>query len=183
LAVKAALREREQEASCRFFGLPEAHLVFLRLAEGEDGHPLESEENVERLRAHVLSRRPAMVFLPHGNDTNAGHRRVYRMFRQVAQGAEYPIVAFLNRDPKTVEMRCDLYLGFGEGEAAWKGEMLRLHRSQQQRNLNRRGYGMDERILRTNQQSAAMYEVGAPYAEVFELAFFGVGGLEVFLDR
>src|SRR5512138_2812149 len=30
-AVKAALREAEQRASCRFFGLPESRLVFLRL--------------------------------------------------------------------------------------------------------------------------------------------------------
>ena len=29
--VKAKLREQEQRASCQFFGLPQAHLAFLRL--------------------------------------------------------------------------------------------------------------------------------------------------------
>ncbi|TEU16959.1 MAG: PIG-L family deacetylase [Anaerolineales bacterium] len=171
--VKAKLREQEQRASCRFFGLPEAHLAFFRLEEDEAGHPLENEANTDRVRQHFLSKRPAMVFLPHGHDTNPGHRRVYAMFRQVAREAGYPLVAFLNRDPKTIRMRCDVYLGFGEEEAAWKGELLRFHRSQHQRNLNQRGHGMDERILRVDRQSAEACSVDAPYAEVFELEFFG----------
>jgi LmbE family N-acetylglucosaminyl deacetylase len=171
--VKTELREQEQRASCRFFGLPEAHLAFLRLEEDEAGHPLENEANTDRVRQHFLSRRPAVVFLPHGHDTNPGHRRVYAMFRQVAREAGYPLVAFLNRDPKTIRMRCDVYLGFGEEEAAWKGELLRFHRSQHQRNLNQRGHGMDERILRVDRQSAEACSVDAPYAEVFELEFFG----------
>ena len=32
---------------------------------------------------------------------------------------------------------------------------------------------MDERILRVDRQSAEACSVGAPYAEVFELEFFG----------
>jgi len=171
--VKAKLREQEQRASCRFFGLPKPHLTFLRLEEDEAGHPLENEANTDCVRQHFLSKRPAMVFLPHGHDTNPGHQRIYAMFRQVAQEAGYPLVAFLNRDPKTIRMRCDVYLGFREEEAAWKRELLRFHQSQHQRNLNQRGHGMDERILRVDRQSAEACSVDAPYAEVFELEFFG----------
>jgi LmbE family N-acetylglucosaminyl deacetylase len=176
--AKAELREKEQRASCRFFGLPEAHLAFLHLEEDEAGHPLQCEANVERVRRHVLSKRPALVFLPHGHDTNPGHQRIYEMFRPVAREADYPLVAFLNRDPKTIRMRCDVYHGFGEKAAGWKGELLRFHQSQHQRNLNQRRYGFDERILRMNQQDAEACSVGAPYAEIFELEFYGAGGLE-----
>ena len=158
--------------SCQFFGLPTGHLAFLHLEEDETGQPLETQANTDRLRQHFLSKRPALVFLPHGHDTNAGHRRVYVMFRQLAQEARYPLVAFLNRDPKTIRMRCDVYTGFGEEEAAWKARLLRFHRSQHQRNLDQRGYGMDERILRVDRQSAAACPGRAPYAEVFELEFF-----------
>lgn len=171
--VKAALREQEQKASCQFFGLPEDHLAFLRLEEDEAGHPVANEANTDRVRRHLLSRRPAMVFLPHWHDTNPGHQRIYAMFRQVTSQAGYPLVAFLNRDPKTIQMRCDVYMAYGQAAAAWKGELLRLHQSQHQRNLNQRGYGLDERILRVDRHSAHACSVDAPYAEVFELELFG----------
>jgi LmbE family N-acetylglucosaminyl deacetylase len=174
--TKARLREDEQRASCRFFGLPEGHLTFLRLEEDEGGHPVDSTANLERLRQSFLNRSPAFVFLPHGHDTNPGHERIYAMFYQVAQEAKSPLAVFLNRDPKTVSMRCDIYLGFREEEAAWKGELLRFHRSQHQRNLNQRGYGFDERILRVNRQSAQACSLEVPYAEVFQLEFFGASG-------
>jgi hypothetical protein len=79
-------------------------------------------------------------------------------------------------------MRCDVYQGFREDEAAWKRKLLRFHRSQQQRNLNKRGYGMDERILRMDQNSAELYSVDALYAEIFELEFFGANQLEDFIE-
>ena len=66
--VKAKLREQEQRASCQFFGLPEAHLAFLRLEEDEAGHPLENEANTDRVRHHFLSKRPAMVFCNRSGD-------------------------------------------------------------------------------------------------------------------
>lgn len=171
--AKTDLREQEQRASCQFFGLPEDCLTFLRLEEDEAGHLLENEANAKRMHQYLLSTRPAMVFLPHGHDTNLAHQRVYAMFRQMAQEVGFPPVAFLNRDPKTIRMRCDVYLGFGEAAADWKGELLRFHQSQNQRNLNQRGHGFDERILRMNRQSAGACSVGMPYAEVFELEFFG----------
>jgi LmbE family N-acetylglucosaminyl deacetylase len=180
--AKAALREQEQRASCRFFGLPTGHLAFLQLEEDEAGRPLADDVNTDRLRQHLLNARPAMVFLPHGHDTNLGHQRVYTMFRHVAREAGHPLVAFLNRDPKTIQMRCDVYLGFGEDTAAWKGALLRQHRSQHHRNLNQRGYGFDKRILRMDQQSAKACSADAPYAEAFELEFFGTSEFKDLFD-
>jgi len=170
--TKAELREREQRASCRFFGLPESHLEFLRLEEDTAGHPVVNEANTDRLRRHFLSKRPALVFLPHWHDPNLGHQRVYAIFRRVALEADYPLAVFLNRDPKTIQMRSDVYMEFGEHAAAWKGELLRFHQSQHQRNLNQRGYGFDERILGVDRQSAEGCSLDALHAEVFELEFF-----------
>lgn len=170
--AKARLREQEQRASCRFFGLPETHMTFLHMEEDRAGHPMESQRNLDLVRQQLLDTKPALVFLPHGQDSNAGHRRVYAMLRQVTLADHLSVAAFLNRDPKTVQMRCDAYLEYGEDEAAWKGQLLRFHRSQQQRNLNQRGYGFDERILNMDRQSAKLLSVGAPYAEVFELELF-----------
>lgn len=182
LKAKTIIREQEQRASCRFFGLPETHLIFLRLEEDENGNLLDNEINAGLVKQHFLCKRPQMVFLPHGNDTNRAHQMVYAMFRKVALETDNRLVAFLNRDPKTIQMRCDVYQGFREDEAAWKRKLLRFHRSQQQRNLNKRGYGMDERILRMDQNSAELYSVDAPYAEIFELEFLGASQLEDFLE-
>lgn len=171
--AKARLREQEQRASCRFFGLPETHLTFLQLEEDRIGHPTESQRNLKLVRQHLLDTEPALVFLPHGQDSNAGHRRVYAMLRQVALAERLPLRVLLNRDPKTIRMRCDVYMEYGEDEATWKGQLLRFHLSQQRRNLNHRGYGFDERILKMDRQSASMFPVGTPYAEVFELELYG----------
>ena len=173
MEAKGHLREEEQRKSLLFFGLPASHLAFLRLEEDETGHPVDSSTNRDRIRNHLLSRQPALVFLPHGQDTNPGHQRTYAMFHQVAQEATYPLAAFLNRDPKTVEMRYDVVLGYGRETAAWKGDLLRFHKSQHQRNLNQRGHGFDERILSMDLQSAEACSVDAPYAEAFEVEFFG----------
>ena len=175
---KSQIREQEQRASCRFLGVPETNLMFLRLEEDETGQPADNEVNTDLVRQQLQSRRPAIVFLPHGHDTNLGHQRVYAMFRQVAQEAGFPLVAFLNRDPKTIQMRCDVYMEFEKTAAAWKAELLRFHQSQHQRNLNQRGYGFDERILRQNRRNAELCCVDAPYAEVFELEIFGASDVE-----
>jgi LmbE family N-acetylglucosaminyl deacetylase len=176
--AKAQLREQEQQASCQFLGLPRSDLTFLRLKEDDAGQPADDDANTNCVRQQLQTRRPAIVFLPHGHDTNLGHQRVYTMFRQVAQAAGFPLVAFLNRDPKTIQMQCDVYLGYDETTAAWKGELLRIHRSQHQRNLNQRGYGFDDRILRMDRHSAEACSAGTPYAEVFELEFFGTNGFQ-----
>ncbi len=167
--AKAALREREQQESCRLFGLPEDRLFFLRLPEDESGHPIDSKSNFARLLSHFQSIRPDLVILPHGNDTNPGHRFAFRMLSRCADRTDFPFTALLNKDPKTVEMRADLYTFFQERDACWKAELLRCHRSQHLRNLNTRGHGLDERILRVNRHSAADLPGRGPYAEVFEI--------------
>ncbi len=170
--VKATIREEEQRASCRFFGLPDASLTFLRLAEDEEGHPMETVENAGRIRRYLAEKRPQIVFLPHGNDSNAGHRRTYAMFREYAQSCADPLVAFLNRDPKTIRMRPDLYTVFDQQAADWKGTLLRFHQSQHQRNLRTRHHGFDERILQVNRADGAGLSPPAEYAEVFEVEFY-----------
>jgi LmbE family N-acetylglucosaminyl deacetylase len=174
--AKGQLREQEQRGSLQFFGLPESNSIFLRLGEDRAGHPTNTPANLERIRQCFLSIRPVLVFLPHGNDTNLGHQRIYAMFHQVAWDASYPLAAFLNRDPKTVQMRCDLILPYGEETANWKGQLLRFHQSQHQRNLNARGHGFDERILSMDRQNAEAWSPDAAYAEAFEVEFFGAKG-------
>lgn len=166
---KALTREREQRASCRIFGLPAGRLEFLRLREDESGHPLDSEDNNARLGVHLREVRPDLVFMPHGNDSNPGHRTAFQMLRRFARQADRPIAVFLNRDPKTLQMKPDLFTVFGEDDARWKAGLLRCHLSQHQRNLNTRGFGMDERILRVNREVAALLPGHPPYAEVFEV--------------
>ena len=179
---KSEIREQEQRESCRFFGLPDSSLAFLRLEEDKDGRVSKNEANLNRVNAQLQTLKPKMVFLPHWNDTNLTHQRVYDIFHLLAREGEYSLIAFLNRDPKTIEMRNDIYTEFDEKEAAWKAELLRFHRSQQQRNLDQRGYGMDERILRTDRRSAGACSLEMPYAEVFELEFFGGEKLEDILN-
>jgi len=179
---KARLREEEQTASCQFFGLPEKNITFLRLEEDADGHPIENSGNIVNLQEYFQQIQPDVVFLPYGNDTNPGHQRIYTMFHQTAQDIGNPLIAFLNRDPKTIQIQCDVYTGYDEKTAVWKGELLRFHMSQQQRNLNQRGYGFDERILKMDQENAKLCSLGLPFAEVFELSFFGGSKLDDFLD-
>ena len=182
LQLKSEIREQEQKESCRFFGLPDSNLTFLRLEEDKNGRLSKKDTNLHRVNAQLQALGPKMVFLPHWNDSNLTHQRVYDIFQQLAREGGYSLIAFLNRDPKTIEMRNDIYTEFDEKEAAWKAELLRFHRSQQQRNLDQRGYGMDERILRTDRQSARACSLEMPYAEAFELEFFGGEKLEDILN-
>lgn len=170
--AKGLLREEEQQASCRFFGLPESGLSFLHVSEDDQGHPADAPANLETIRSYLRARNPQFVFLPHGNDTNLGHQRIYAFLRKIFQEEKLSAIAFLNRDPKTIAMRQDLYTAFDAEESAWKGELLRFHQSQHQRNLNSRGQGFDERILQVNRQITAQLNRSAPFAEVFELEFF-----------
>ena len=172
---KAAIRENEQRASCRHFGLAEGRLEFLRLAEDRDGHPEPGEANLHRVRVYLGDQRPDLVFMPHGNDSNQGHRRTYELFRQSVQEENLSLVACLSRDPKTIAMRNDLYMEFGPETAAWKAALLRVHESQQQRNLNLGGVGFDERILGVNRETASELGLTAKYAEAFEVETFRFG--------
>ena len=171
--IKAAIREEEQRRSCRFFGLPDDRLTFLRLDEDDTAQLLDSPRNTDLLRALLASLRPAWVVLPHVHDTNVGHQRMAAMLRRIASGAGYPIIALFNRDPKTIGLRMDIYTAFGEEEAQWKAQLLRFHDSQHQRNLHTRGHGFDERILDTNRHIARDLGLREPYAEAFEVESFG----------
>ena len=159
---KSEIREREQLESCALFGLPEERVSFLRLHEDEQGHPHDDRDNRRAVRDCIREARPDAVFLPHDNDTNAGHRRTYSMFAAATASLKLTLTAFLNRDPKTIAMRHDAYTFFGEQEARWKAKLLRCHDTQQQRNLATRGHGLDDRILGVNRQTAADYRGPAP---------------------
>ena len=171
------LRENEQRASCKFFGLPESHLTFLRLAEDDSGHPLEDTANFENVRSYLQASRPDLVFLPHGNDSNRGHRCTYSLFRRCMEKENLSLVSCLNRDPKTIAMRNDLLMVFDTEVGIWKAELLRFHLSQHSRNLNTRGYGFDERILKSNKQTAEELGISGEYVESFELEGYGVASL------
>ena len=169
-AAKTALREAEQRASCSFFGLAPERLRFLRLWEDEN---TDAERDRARLRDYLAETAPDLVFLPHGNDSNRTHRRTYESFRDIVAAEGWRLHACLNLDAKTVDMRPDLYMYFDEPDAGWKAQMLRLHRSQQERNLKTRGHGFDQRVLQVNRDAATSAGAPLPYAEVFELQRFG----------
>lgn len=172
LEGRADLREREQRASLHFFGLPGQRLRFLRLKIDAEGHPLDIPANRDAVTELVSRTAPHIVFLPHGNDTNKGHRVIYSLLRQVCLLSGRPPAALLNRDPKTVEMRTDLYMPFGQREADWKAELLRYHDSQHQRNLRTRGHGFDERVLAVNRRIARELSLDDEYAEAYEVEIF-----------
>jgi LmbE family N-acetylglucosaminyl deacetylase len=171
---KAAIREREQRASLRFFGLPDERATFLSLDnDSDEGQLCDTPRNRAELAAVVAERAPDLVFLPHGNDTNSAHRALYAMTRDIVSERARPVTLLLIRDPKTVAMRTDLYTPFGAEEAAWKAQMLRVHDTQHQRNLLTRGSGFDDRILGGNRQIARDLGLSAPYAEAFEAEVLG----------
>ena len=169
LSEKADLRQEEQRRSLEFFGLPGECMSFLSLSNDAEDQPFDNSENSDAILALLRKEVPDIVFLPHGNDTNSGHRAMYSLFTQAARRSGRPLVAFLNRDPKTIDMRPDLYMPFDQDEANWKAELLRFHDSQHQRNLRSRGHGFDDRILDVNRAIARELSLKSEYAEVFEV--------------
>ncbi|MDD5706922.1 MAG: PIG-L family deacetylase [Kiritimatiellae bacterium] len=166
---KADLREEEQRRSSDFFGLPKDCLKFLALANDAEDQPLDNSENRAAILALLQKETPDIVFLPHANDTNSGHRAIYSLLTQAARSSGRSLVALLNRDPKTIAMRTDLYMPFDQGKAEWKAQMLRFHDSQHQRNLRTRGHGFDDRILDLNRTIARDLSLKCEYAEAFEV--------------
>jgi LmbE family N-acetylglucosaminyl deacetylase len=177
---KSKVRQKEQIRATEIFGLAPNRLAFLGIDEEED---LDCPENLARITDHLESVNPDIAIMPVGKDTNATHAWVYQAFRKWAKDqavkTNKTIVALYNEDPKTIEMRKDLFVLFGEQGAQWKRALLRTHDSQQQRNMHRRGMGFDERILRMNHSSrrhlseiSASAGLSANYAEVFEIELF-----------
>lgn len=170
---KSALREEEQKSSCNFFGLPPDCLTFLHLEEDAEHHIEVSERNLEHLKTFWVAHSPDIIFMPHGNDTNKEHKRTYLLFRKLMETLNRSIVALLSKDPKTIEMKHDLYTEFGDDEdAIWKAELLRHHKTQHERNLRTRQHGFDERILNLNRQIARESGLHEKFAEVFEIEWY-----------
>jgi LmbE family N-acetylglucosaminyl deacetylase len=164
---RIALREAEQRASCARFGLPTDAVRFLRLDARTGGELAEDEPNRAQLDALLTEWLPDLICLPHPDDPNLAHQRTFALARTAVARTGRPIPALLNRDPKTRALRSDLAVRFGEEAAEWKRGLLRLHASQQRRNLRTRNAGLDDRILGMNSTDAAA--LGVPgYAEVFE---------------
>ncbi len=166
---KAETRREEQRRSCRLFGLPDDELFFLPLEEDAAGEPADNEHNQLIIGDWLAPRMPDLIFLPHGHDQKGGHRNVYSLMRAVVAGRRLNLIAMLNRDPKTVSLRIDAFTPYDETTAAWKASLLRCHDTQQQRNLNTRGYGFDDRILGMDRKNAAELKIAEPFAELFEV--------------
>lgn len=175
-AEKTMLRRDEQQASARFFGLDIAALTFMALKNGDTDQVSDHADNLAPIEDMIRRHRPDLIFLPHGNDSNSAHRAMYSLVRQAALSSGRTIMLMLNRDAKTAAMRTDLYFPFGTREAAWKAELLRFHDSQQQRNLNQRGHGFDERVLTLNREIAEELSLEEPYAESFEIEWINKAG-------
>jgi|WetSurMetagenome_2_1015567.scaffolds.fasta_scaffold221024_2 LmbE family N-acetylglucosaminyl deacetylase len=169
--AKAAVREEEQRAGLRMFGLGEDRMRLQRLRVAwPGGYIVDDERNYAAFERAAAELGWDLAVLPHGDDSNPDHRLTYRWWRRLAASAGRPTAALLFRDPKTIEMREDIALPFDAETAAWKAGLLRCHRSQHERNLRTRGHGFDERILRGDRAAAARLGFGEPYAETFELA-------------
>ena len=181
--TKAEIRRKEQIRSAEMFGLGAERLAFLGIREDVESALLDSPANRARLRGHLESVAPDIVIMPVGRDTNRTHTWVYKVFRECARDLAHrsgrPLVGLYNEDPKTTEIRPDLFVCFGEGSAQWKRTLLKAHDSQQQRNIRLRGAGFDERILQVNRQgrrrlpeASGLAVSSLRYAEVFEMELF-----------
>jgi len=177
---KGKIRQKEQTQSAEMFGLIQDRLAFLGMEEDKE---IDTPKNLARIRDHLESVEPDIVMMPIGKDPNQTHAWVYQAFRKCAKNltlkTEKPIVALYNEDPKTIEIRKDLFVLFGEKGADWKGALLKIHDSQQERNIHRRGMGFDERILHMNHlswkhlvETSLWLGSSAQYAEVFEIEVF-----------
>jgi LmbE family N-acetylglucosaminyl deacetylase len=166
---KTAAREAEQRESCARFGLPAGELHFHRLTEDGEGYMADVSANQARVHALLDSLKPGGVILPHGNDSNADHRRTFRWFKGWRDAQAVPPLTLLVRDPKNLGMRVDLVTPYDAETAAWKAALLRCHRSQHERNLRSRGNGFDERILGPDRAAAASF--GCHAVESFEFVY------------
>jgi len=170
---KQAIREREQRAALDFFGLPQKSVKFLYLPEDDHGELALTRSTQETVSTHFKSFNPDIVTLPYGHDTNSGHQRTFLLLREIGRSSDKPLLALYQKDPKTISIQLEAYMAFDESIAAWKGEMLRFHQSQQTRNLATRHHGIDERILRVNRDIAQELGIQFPYAEGFQIELFG----------
>jgi LmbE family N-acetylglucosaminyl deacetylase len=169
---KANIRETEQINALEFFRFPLTHVRFLRLPEDEQGDMILDNGCRKTVGKRFEEFDPDMMALPYGEDSNPSHQRTFALACQLAKLASKPVLAFYNQDPKTVGIRLDAYIAFDQGNSLWKREMLRFHQSQQTRNLQTRGHGFDDRILKVNAAIAKQLKVDLAYAEGFQVELF-----------
>ncbi len=174
---KTLVREQEQRESCTLFGLDPSAVRFLRLADDESRKLSVAEPNRAAVSAFLAEVEPDVIFLPHGNDSNVAHQRTYQLVADTVRNEQRSVLLCLSEDPKTLELRRELAVGFTDETAAWKSRLLRTHASQQARNLRLRGEGVDLRLLDTNRKAATIVGATSPYAECFELAQYRNGEL------
>jgi len=159
--AKSRVREDEERAAARLFGLPDERLTFLRLAEGEDGHLVATPRNYARFAVQLEALAPALVILPYHDDSNPSHRLTSVWLRQwLATRDDRPVVVE-NEDPKSTTFLPNLCIRFDEDTAGWKSTLLECHRSQSVRNQHARGITFAERILRMNagpERAAGFYQ-------------------------
>ena len=181
---KAEIRRDEQIESARMAGYICEPLEFMTVREDERGNLIANESNAFEI-ARVLERvDPDIVLMPHGEDSNTAHIMVHRYFRRAAESLAVrrgrPLLGLYNRDAKTIRISEHLATPFGIEDSRWKTGLLKAHRSQHERNLEQRGYGFDERVLRVNRKaweelSALIGEPwtrGYPFAESFQMEIF-----------
>jgi LmbE family N-acetylglucosaminyl deacetylase len=169
---KVQVREHEQKEALRFFGLPLANVVFLHRAIANDGELLVDDACRVAVAEILQNFDPDIVFVPHQEDTNNGHRRACALFREIASGTTKPLWALYHKDPKTIRIRIGVYTPFNGVEAEWKRDLLRHHRSQHTRNLQTRGSGFDDRILNVNESLATELGAEEGFAEGFQTEVF-----------
>lgn len=172
-ARKEQIRRREQIEAAKLFRLDPERLTFLDIDEKPD---LDTPKNRAKVIDHLTLISPDIVVLPIGTDTNNTHVWVYQTFRDYALNSEKqrkkPLIALYNEDPKTTEINDDLFILFSEKDARWKRSLLRIHNSQQHRNIKLRSIGFDERIIEVNRKAASrlrnILEASKPSAEFTE---------------
>lgn len=169
---KENIRETEQEKALAFFGFPLSQVRFLRLTEDKQGDMILDDGCRKTVGKIFRKFDPDIITLPYGEDTNPSHQRTFTLTRDLAMAASKPLLAFYNQDPKTIQIRLDAYIAFDHLTSLWKREMLRFHQSQQTRNLETRGHGFDDRILKLNKAIAKGVKANHEYAEGFQVELF-----------
>jgi len=154
---KARVREEEQRAALRLFGLPEEELTFLRLGENAAGDLDDTPENHRRFDEYLDAIAPDLLLCPNGEDSNPSHRLVHAWALTWARQQGRPVIILGNEDPKSTCFRPDLQITFGEETATWKATLLECHRSQSIRNQRTRGITFAQRILAVNRQADGRY--------------------------
>ncbi len=167
-ANKRRIRREEQRDSCQSFGLPTDWLHFADTEEGDDSHLIDNPRNYQLIKHLIIDERPSAIFLPHGNDVNPDHRITFNLTVRALEELQFPTTLCQIYDPKTIAANVNTVTEFDEVDAQWKAKLLRSHLSQHQRNLNSRGHGFDERILKVNRKLAKELGSAAKYVEAFE---------------